>query len=73
GAPRPPAYETMPIPADAARERRRGATAMTGRTARPVRARDAERRQPRRPAPDAGGRQRPGAGRPSPIHRGRER
>ena len=73
GGPRPPAYETMPIPADAARDRRRGATAMTGRTARPVRGREAERRQPRRPAPDAGGRQSPGAGRPSPIHRGRER
>jgi cell division protein FtsW len=73
GAPRPPAYETMPIPAEAARDRRRGATAMTGRTARPVRGREAERRQPRRPAPDAGSRQSPGASRPSPIHRGRER
>ena len=73
GAPRPPAYETMPIPADAARDRRRGATAMTGRTARPVRGREAERRQPRRPAADPGTRQAPGVSRPSPIHRGRER
>ena len=73
GGPRPPAYETMPIPADAARERRRGATAMTGRTARPVRGREAERRQPRPAATDPGARQNPGTSRPSPIHRGRER
>ena len=71
GATRAPAYESMPIPAEAARDRR-GATAMTGRNARPVRGREAERRQPRRPAPEAG-RQAPGAGRPSPLHRGRER
>ena len=73
GAPRPPSYETMPIPAEAARDRRRGATAMTGRTARPVRGREAERRQPRRSAADPGPRQAPEASRPSPIHRGRER
>ena len=78
GTPRAPAYESMPIPADAARDRRRGATAMTGRTARPVRGREAERTQPRRPAPDAtrqppGSRQAPAAGKPSPIHRGRDR
>ena len=72
GAQRSPAYETMPIPGDAARDRRRGATAMTGRNARPVRGREAERRQPRRAA-DPGSRQTPGASRPSPIHRGRER
>ena len=75
GASRAPAYESMPIPADAARDRRRGATAMTGRTARPVRGRETERRQPSRPAPDAG-RQAPGSrqsGKPSPIHRGRDR
>ena len=73
GASAAPAYESMPSPADAARDRRRGATAMTGRTARPVREREAERRQPRRPAPDAGTRQSSGSARPSPIHRGRER
>ncbi|MFN3340255.1 MAG: FtsW/RodA/SpoVE family cell cycle protein, partial [Dietzia sp.] len=73
GAPKAPAYESMPIPADTARDRRRGATAMTGRNARPVRGREAERRQPRRPAPEPGTRQSPGAGKPSPIHRGRER
>ena len=78
GTPGPPAYESMPIPADAARDRRRGATAMTGRTARPVRGREADRRQPRRPAPDAtrqapGSRQGPAAGKPSPIHRRRDR
>ena len=63
-----PAYESMPVPADRGPggDRRRGATAMTGRTARPVRGREAERTQPRRPAP--GTRQSP-----SPIHRGRER
>ena len=72
GARSAPAYESMPSPADVARDRRRGATAMTGRTARPVRGREAERRQPRRPAPEAGTRQSPGP-RPSPIHRGRER
>ena len=71
-APSTPAYESMPIPADVARDRRRGATAMTGRTARPVRGREADRRQPRRPAPEAGSRQTPGP-RPSPIHRGRDR
>ena len=70
---RTPAYETMPIPADAARDRRRGATAMTGRTARPVRGRETDRRQPRRPATDLGARQNPGTARPRPIHRGRER
>lgn len=73
GTPRPPAYETMPIPAEAARDRRRGATAMTGRNARPVRGRETERRQPRPSAADPGTRQSPGASRPSPIHRGRER
>ncbi|GLB62885.1 cell division protein FtsW [Dietzia sp. NCCP-2495] len=71
--PRTPAYETMPIPADVARDRRQGATAMTGRTARPVRGREAERRQPRRTAPDPGTRQNPGTPRPRPIHRGRQR
>jgi cell division protein FtsW len=73
GAPTGPAYESMPIPADTARDRRRGATAMTGRNARGVRGREADRRQPRRPAPEPGSRQSPGAGGPSPIHRGRER
>ncbi|MDX2357371.1 putative lipid II flippase FtsW [Dietzia sp. PP-33] len=73
GTPGAPAYESMPIPADAARDRRRGATAMTGRNARPVRGREADRRQPRRPASEPGSRQTPGAGKPSPIHRGRER
>ena len=73
GAPRPPSYETMPIPAEAARDRRRGATAMTGRTARPVRGREAERSQPRRSSADTGARKGPEASRPSPIHRGRER
>ena len=73
GGPQPPAYETMPIPGEEARDRRRGATAMTGRTARPVRGREAERRQPRRSAADPGPRQAPGTSRPSPIHRGRER
>ncbi|MGN0102144.1 MAG: putative lipid II flippase FtsW, partial [Dietzia sp.] len=73
GSTRPAAYETVPVPADVARERRRGATAMTGRTARPVRGREADRRQPRRPAPDTATRQSPGTARPSPIHRGRER
>ena len=71
GAPSGPAYESMPIPADADRDRRRGATAMTGRTARPVRgrARDAQAAgRPRRPSADGGARQSP-----SPIHRGRER
>ncbi|MCD2262355.1 putative lipid II flippase FtsW [Dietzia aurantiaca] len=72
GAPRAPVYETMPIPGDAARDRRRGATAMTGRNARPVRGREEERRQPRR-ATDPGARPTPGTPRPSPIHRGRER
>ena len=73
GGPQPPAYETMPIPGEAARDRRRGATAMTGRTARPVRGREAERRQPRRSAADPASRQAPGTSRPSPIHRGRQR
>lgn len=72
GAPRPPAYETMPIPADAAGDRRRGATSMTGRTARPVR--DAERRTSRRTAAGEATRQSPpAAGKPSPIRRGRQR
>lgn len=78
-APRPgrpersgPAYETMPSPADAARDRR-GATAMTGRNARTVRGRESERRQPRRSTPDSGSRQSPGTAGPSPIHRGRRR
>lgn len=73
GAPRPPAYETMPIPADAARDRRRGATPMTGRTARPVRGRETEGRQPRRTTAAPSPRQSPGTSRPSPIHRGKQR
>ncbi|HMT51082.1 putative lipid II flippase FtsW [Dietzia sp. UBA5065] len=74
GASPAPAYESIPIPGAAARDRR-GATAVTGRTARTVRGREAEDRQRRSPAapPDSGTRQAPGAGRPSPIHRSRER
>lgn len=78
-APRPgrparsgPAYESMPIPADVARDRR-GATAMTGRNARTVRGREAERRQARRESDESGRRQPPGSPGPSPIHRGRRR
>lgn len=82
GAAAGPAYESMPVPADVARDRRRGATAMTGRTARPVRDREAERRQSRRPVREGGPRRaqasgtrsgQPGSSEPSPIHRGRRR
>src|SRR5699024_2714322 len=62
-----PAYESMPVPADVARERRRGATPVTGRTARPVRGREADRRQAGRPVPESGGRQSPGRPAPTPL------
>ncbi len=71
GGPAVPAYESMPIPSDRDRDPRRGATAMTGRNARPVRGREREARRsepPRRPATEGGARQSP-----SPIYRGRER